>query len=826
MATLCTMRLGRGTDGTLTTGPTRTQLTDPRAQRQLRRALGIFGMLVLPVGIVWIVLGAVLRDVPLLAVGGVAITFASYLLVEYRTSEGRPAAGMATRAALATNFAIIGGVTAEPVIGIAMTMAAIIPAVLALVHVRRRIVGRLMLLGAITGTYAALASAFLPWASRFPSPLDVILPTSTLVVAYAIFHVFLWNSSSQMTETSTELSAAMDLSREVSQTLDPKLVARIIARHIAIAAEVADCTLSTWDRTGDRVVTFAFYPPDRGGLIEASYDLAEFPATRRVLMDGEPCFVDIADSTSDRREIDYLKAVGQRSMVILPLVVRGESIGILELTSTQPFAFSDRSIQLAQLLAREAAAALENARLYDELHDQAFRDSLTGLANRRLFLERSSHVLDRLRGRSPRRVAVLFLDLDNFKLLNDRFGHTSGDEVLQAIAERLRLAIRPGDTAARLGGDEFAILLEEVDGPAEAQAVADRLVESLSAPISVGWGAPRIGASIGVALSGPAGDSAEDLLRNADIAMYAAKAAGRGRVQLFRPELLERAAAKSDLDSRLRGATERGELRLEYQPIIELGAWPRRIVGLEALVRWDPAGGPTQMPTDFIGLAEETGEIMPIGRWVIHEACRQAGSWQREHGLPDLRVNVNLSARQFSDPGLVGVVVAALHQSELAASCLTLEITESTLMVQTDDTAERVRELRAMGVRISIDDFGTGYSSLGYLQAFELDELKIDRSFVTPTDSVGNPRVISRAIVELGRALGLEIVVEGIETQAQARWFSSLGCKFAQGFYFAPPLTPAEADVYLSGAPVSEPEHGAVITSIESRSRRRRAVSE
>ena len=818
------MRPTGGTDGISAGGLDRTQLTDPRAQRRLRRAIGIVGLMILPVGALWVLVGITLGDRSAVAAAVIAVTFAAWLLLEHRTSKDRSASSLATRTAVAADLAIIGAVTAEPVIGVAMTVAAIIPAVLALVHVSRRVVGWLMLLGALTGTYAAVAAAFLPWASRFPSPLDLLLPTSALVFAYVVFHVFLWGASSQMTETATELSAAMDLSREVAQTLDPKLVARIIARHIAIAAEVSDCTLSTWDRTLDRVVTFAYYPPDQGGLIEPSYDLAEFPATRRVLMEGEPCYVDIADPASDPREVSYIQAVGQKSMVILPLVVRGESIGILELTSTQSFAFSDRSIQLAQLLAREAAAALENARLYDELHDQAFRDSLTGLANRRLFLERSSHVLDRLRGRSPRRVAVLFLDLDNFKLLNDRFGHTSGDEVLQAIGERLRVAIRPGDTAARLGGDEFAILLEDVEGPEEALVVAERLVESISVPVALGWGAPRVGTSIGVALSGTAGDSAEDLLRNADIAMYAAKAAGRGRVQLFQPELLERAAAKSDLDARLRGAAERGELRLEYQPIVELGTWPRHVVGLEALVRWDPAGRPTQMPADFIALAEETGEIMPIGRWVIHEACRQASLWQRAHRRPDLRVNVNLSARQFTDPGLAGVVAAALAQNDLAAGCLTLEITESTLMAHTKDTAERVRDLRDMGVRISIDDFGTGYSSLGYLQAFELDELKIDRSFVSPTDAVGNPRVISRAIVELAKALGLEIVVEGVESQNQARWFSSLGCQYAQGFYFAEPLTPVQADEFLAGRRPGDPR--APITAIDSRARRRRAAGE
>jgi EAL domain-containing protein (putative c-di-GMP-specific phosphodiesterase class I) len=229
------------------------------------------------------------------------------------------------------------------------------------------------------------------------------------------------------------------------------------------------------------------------------------------------------------------------------------------------------------------------------------------------------------------------------------------------------------------------------------------------------------------------------------------------------------------------------------------------------------------MPGDFIGLAEESGEIMGIGRWVIHEACRQASIWQHAYGLPDLRMNVNLSARQFTDPGLTGIVAGALRDSGLPPRCLTLEITESTLMARTRDTADRLRDLRSMGIRVSIDDFGTGYSSLGYLQVFELDELKIDRSFVSPAESIGTPRVISRAIVELGRALGLEIVAEGIESQAQARWFSSLGCQYGQGFYFAEPLDPDDVGAYLADhRDVAEP-HG--ITTLASRRRRVRAAA-
>ena len=293
-----------------------------------------------------------------------------------------------------------------------------------------------------------------------------------------------------------------------------------------------------------------------------------------------------------RREVAYLRTIGQRSLVILPLLVRGESIGTVELTSDRSNAFTERGIQLAQLLAREAAISLENARLYDQIHHQAFRDALTGLANRVLFHDRVTHALDRIRGRSPFRAAVLFLDVDHFKLLNDRFGHSRGDEVLQVVAERVRAAIRPGDTAARLGGDEFAILLEEIDGPATAIVVADRLLEGLAEPIELGEGSPRVGASIGIALSGIGGagdDSTDDLLRNADIAMYAAKAAGRGRVEIFRPELLHQAAARSELGARLRGAADRNELRLQYQPIVDLGNGGQT-VGLEALVRWQPAG--------------------------------------------------------------------------------------------------------------------------------------------------------------------------------------------------------------------------------------------
>jgi diguanylate cyclase (GGDEF)-like protein len=774
-------------------------MRDLDAARQLRRALRVFGLIVLPVAGAWLVVAAVMHDLSSFLVGTAGLLFGAFMLIESRISGERTASSIATRAAVVTEVAILVAVTIEPSLAAAMTMTALVPPILAFAYAGHRTVIRLTIVAGLVGTWAALTPFIVPWPSDLQPPLSALLPVSSLVLGYGVFLMFLLNASNRQRETADDLRTAIAMSRELSQTLDPQLIGDLIARHLVQATEATDCALSTWDRPGDRVVTHGYYPSERRHLLEGTYDLSEYPATRRVLENQEACFVDLANPQSDPREIAYLAGIGQRSMVILPLVVHGESVGTVELTSDRSGVFTTRRVELAAMLSREAATALENARLYDQIHDQAFRDPLTGLANRTLFHDRVKHVLDRLRGRSTQRAAVLFLDIDHFKLLNDKFGHSRGDDVLRVVADRVRWAIRPGDTAARLGGDEFAILLEDVDAYPAARLVANRLLDSLAAPITLADGSPTVGASVGVALSGVGGETVDDLLRNADIAMYAAKAAGRGRIELFRPELLEQAAARSDLGARLRRAADRGELRLEYQPIVELAGGG--IVGLEALVRWQPPDRPLQYPADFIAMAEETGEIIPIGRWVINEACRQVRIWQERYNLSELRANVNISARQFKDPDLVAVVAGALADNGLPAHCLTLEITESTLMLRTTETMARVGDLRALGTRLSIDDFGTGYSSLGYLQAFQVDELKLDRSFVSDPTEIGNPMVLSRAIVELARALGLEMVVEGVESVAQADWFASLGCSFAQGFFFARPLTPENAERFLERAP-------------------------
>jgi diguanylate cyclase (GGDEF)-like protein len=429
-----------------------------------------------------------------------------------------------------------------------------------------------------------------------------------------------------------------------------------------------------------------------------------------------------------------------------------------------------------------------------ELTRRATHDALTGLANRELLFERLQQALtaEDAPWSAP---AVLVLDLDDFKTINDSLGHLAGDALLRGVAARIAASVGPGDTCARLGGDEFAVLVEPGGGRLfGATEVAARIAESLLEPVVVNQRELVVRGSIGIANAEP-GCTPEDLLRNADIAMYAAKSAGRGQVVAFRRDLLETASARSELAAMLRGAEARRELQVHFQPVVELenGA----PIGVEALVRWQPRGHVLHLPAEFIGLAEETGEILPIGRWVISESCRHVRELQLKYDLPRLRLYVNLSARQFRDPNLVSMIQAALADAGMEPANLTLEITEGTLLTPGYETVQRIGELRALGLRLAIDDFGTGYSSLGFLNAFQLDELKIDRSFVPGSDGVGDAHVLSQAIVDMGNALGLDIVAEGIETESQADWFRTLGCRLGQGYLFARPMAVADLDRYL-----------------------------
>ena len=435
----------------------------------------------------------------------------------------------------------------------------------------------------------------------------------------------------------------------------------------------------------------------------------------------------------------------------------------------------------------------ERRALRERLAYAAIHDPLTTLPNRVLFMDRLEVALSRS-ARFRRRSAVIFLDLDHFKLVNDSMGHTAGDELLQAVAQRLRATLRPSDTVARFGGDEFVVLCEEIADEAAALEVADRLSEALAPSIDLAEGEVFVTASQGVALSGGTSDTASGLLRDADTAMYMAKERGRSRTELFDIERHAMAIEQMHTRSQLHRALERGEFQVYYQPIVDLENG--RLAGVEALLRWQHPERGLLLPGDFLAMAEESGLIVPIGAWVLDEVCRQHVRWQQERtqrgaaSLP-IGVSVNLSPRQLADPNLIEQVRNVVRSSAIDPSALWLEITEGALATDTDSTLRVLRGLRAIGVRLSIDDFGSGYASLGYLKSFPVETVKIDGGFIEGIGRGTPDTTIVRSVVNLARSLGLRCVAEGVELPAQLHELRALGCGFAQGFLLGVPLPAA-----------------------------------
>ncbi len=444
----------------------------------------------------------------------------------------------------------------------------------------------------------------------------------------------------------------------------------------------------------------------------------------------------------------------------------------------------------------------ERKLLEERLIHQALHDPLTGLPNRALFMDRLTHALDRARRRDASWVAVLFLDLDDFKVVNDSLGHEAGDDLLVAAAGRLRASLRPEDTLARLGGDEFVVLLEDVVGRGEATEVAARVAGALRGPFSLGAHEEVfVSASVGIALGGAAKDRPaevpEELLRRADMAMYEAKRKGKAHHEVFEQRMNVPALERLRVGTDLRRAIERGEFRVHYQPEVSLKTG--EVVGFEALVRWEHPEQGLISPARFIPVAEETGMIVPIGRWVLEEACRRSKEWREQRAqVPSLVMSVNLSARQFGHPDLVRDVAQALGESGLDPGCLVLEITESAVMEDARSTVGTLGELKALGVGIAVDDFGTGYSSLSYLKRFPVDFLKVDRSFVDDLGEDPEDVVLVSGIVDLAHALGLTVVAEGVETEEQLELLRAMGCNLAQGYHFARPMPGEQVEAFLA----------------------------
>jgi diguanylate cyclase (GGDEF)-like protein/PAS domain S-box-containing protein len=422
-----------------------------------------------------------------------------------------------------------------------------------------------------------------------------------------------------------------------------------------------------------------------------------------------------------------------------------------------------------------------------QLEHQANHDPLTGLPNRTLLLDRIEMALARS-SRNGSSMAVLFCDVDHFKVVNDSQGHSQGDVLLVAVAQRLVAAIRPGDTIARFGGDEFIVLCEDLRDGHEASIIAQRIAAELAAPFTLADAEVFVTISIGISHASDGSPDAEALIRNADAAMYQAKARGRGRAEVFDDDMRARAVERHQIETSLRRAVARRQLQVHYQPIVDLRT--DRVTGFEALVRWKHPSRGILYPATFMAIAEDTGLIVPLGAWIFDQACAQAGRWQ-DRQRDDLSIAINLSACQLADPSLIDDISSVLAATRIDPGHVHVEITESVLMHDVDASMEVLDRLKVLGVRVAIDDFGTGYSSFSYLRRFPVDILKIDQSYIQAIGVDGDADAIVESLINLGHTLGLDVVAEGVETEAQLAALRALGCDFAQGFFIARALPPA-----------------------------------
>ncbi len=592
------------------------------------------------------------------------------------------------------------------------------------------------------------------------------------------------------------------LSRLQRSIVDRKPVHEILNDAAAAAQELL----------GDEVATVRLVEPDDAGhaAIAASSGLqaglldtygrapTDYGLSGRAIKQGTLVIADAVNGGAGELS-EAVRNEGIAAAMSAPVYERGEAVGTLSVASRSPGrAYGPRDQQILLSLAEHVSLALNHSRAVDDALHEAFHDSLTGLPNRALLLDRLEHAITRTE-RTEKAPAVLFCDLDGFKTLNDSLGHVLGDRLLTLVGERIVHCAGPADTVARLGGDEFAVLLEEVSQPSEAARVAQRILAALDSSFDLRGREVYITASIGIA-TGPG--RADTLLRNADLAMYRAKGRGKGRYAIFEPEMHTAIVERLELEVDLKRAVQRDELVLAYQPIYDLR--DHTIRAFEALVRWQHPSLGLVVPDRFIGLAEESGQISALGRWVLQAACQEAARWQATHpGFEDLEVAVNISGVQLREPGLAEDVADALSTSGLEASTLTLEITETALMEDSETVVGRLEELKELGVALAVDDFGIGHSSLRYLQRFPLDNLKIDKAFVGGIGVERDVPELVRAMVDLAQIFDLTVVAEGIERAEQVPDLIALGCELGQGHYLSYPLAPDDANEMLDKAAAS-----------------------
>jgi diguanylate cyclase (GGDEF)-like protein len=655
---------------------------------------------------------------------------------------------------------------------------------------------------ALANTSLALLAVSVMWID--PSAMWLlIVPLATMFLAYRAY------VSEREKHERLELLYQSSRILQHSPQLDSALVALLDHAREMFRAELAEIVLKPRADRGDLLRTRSIHGRSAEVMTPVAADLA-VAIRDRLRASGRAFFYRRDDAGGETDLFDP----GLRHAMVSPLTGESGMIGWMVIANrlTEGTSFDDDDLRLLETLANQAAVALENGqleqslaelgRLKEQLRYQAYHDPLTGLANRVMFAEHVDRQLAALDGK--RVVAVLFLDLDDFKVVNDTMGHASGDTLLCAVAERIKGCIRVDDLAARLGGDEFALLLRDEEGLTRATAVANRIIDVLAVPFQIHGQDLTVGGSIGIAVGRESSQRADELLRNADVAMYTAKAGGKGRVAVFDPTMHAAIVARHELSAELARSIGRGELLVHYQPIVELAT--QRTIAVEALVRWRHPTRGLIGPDDFIALAEENGVILALGRWVLAESCRQTVDWIASGALAeDFAVSVNISPVQVQQPEFIAEIEGVLEQTGLDPSRLILELTESTMFRDTRATIGKLQVLRSRGVRIAVDDFGTGYSSLGYLRQFPVDILKIARDFVVAPDRSDSDWAFAHAIVALGRTLGLRIVAEGIEEAGQVDRLLELGCSIGQGFYFSWPMPAAELAASLGLPPAPSP---------------------
>ncbi len=600
----------------------------------------------------------------------------------------------------------------------------------------------------------------------------LVVPIAALVIAYRAYirerqrhdHLRL------LYESSHAFHHARGFDATVTTLLRP-------ARGI-LHAEIAQLTLLPADSVGT-ALRFRLGPGDVAELVEGSWtpdSVASDMATSRSRL--------IPRGRASGAQAARMAAEGMRDAVAVTITGEGGIYGTLLVANRRGdvATFGAGDLSLLEAFGGQVGVLINNGRLEAELQQLAFHDSLTGLGNRALLTVRLEHALQRLRGAGG--PAVLIVDLDDFKTVNDSLGHSIGDRLLVAVADRLRTVLRPSDTIARLGGDEFAVVLEDVADSAAVTDVADRLVEALGAPFVLDGTVMRIHASTGIVIATGGDESADVLLSRADVAMYRAKARGKGCWELFEPDMQAAVQERHMLKLYLQRALDRGHVFVHYQPIVDLAT--DRMVGVEALVRWEHPTRGLISPDEFIPLAEESGLILQLGRTVLEQACQQAAEWQSI--LPDFAMSVNISARQLQQPDFAAEIADLLHRSALDPARLILEITERVMVTDDGTTREALGRLRALGGRIAIDDFGTGYSSLSCLRDLPVDILKIAKPFIDGLGDGDQDRAFVLAIVRLGQSLDLDMIAEGIEHPDQVRMLQGLRCGLGQGYLLGRPM--------------------------------------